>query len=228
MKAYTATAFCTVNYLSAVSFTSHNFINDFQSVVYFFFSLFESTHKGVNLRSKYVTQGQQQRPESPTVTLTWHACKYKVHTFQQRYIFILYLKEEMCVCGWWWWEWGRGGTGGRAHALPASRMRLCHPNFKFSIPRKKLTKPSPVFPAPVTTKSQDDHADRQTDRLTWLTIERAAQSMTDRRTEHTDTEQCNSPCQWLTPNYDSQVSRAEPPEADDTSQVSLGRSASRS
>ena len=27
----------------------------------------------------YVTQVQQQRPESPTVTLTWHACKYKVH-----------------------------------------------------------------------------------------------------------------------------------------------------
>ena len=29
--------------------------------------------------SKYVTQVQQQRPDSPTVTLTWHACKYKVH-----------------------------------------------------------------------------------------------------------------------------------------------------
>ena len=37
----------------------------------------ESTHKGVNQRSKYVTQVQQQRPESPTVTLTWHARKYK-------------------------------------------------------------------------------------------------------------------------------------------------------
>ena len=36
------------------------------------FSLSESTHKGV-------TQAQPQRPESPTVTLTWHACKYKVH-----------------------------------------------------------------------------------------------------------------------------------------------------
>ena len=33
----------------------------------------ESTHKGVNQRSKYVTQVQQQRPESPAVTLTWHA-----------------------------------------------------------------------------------------------------------------------------------------------------------
>ena len=34
----------------------------------------ESTPKGVNQRSKYVTQTQQQRPLSPTVTLTWHAC----------------------------------------------------------------------------------------------------------------------------------------------------------
>jgi len=36
----------------------------------------ESTHKGYNLRLKDVTQTQQQRP---MVTLTWHACKYKVH-----------------------------------------------------------------------------------------------------------------------------------------------------
>ena len=38
----------------------------------------ESTHKGVNQHLKYATQ-VQQRPESPTVTLTWHACKYKVN-----------------------------------------------------------------------------------------------------------------------------------------------------
>ena len=91
MKAYTTTAFCTINYLSVVSFTSHNStdsVNDLQSVVYFLSSLFESTHKGVNLRSKYVTQVQQQRPESPTVTLTRHACTYKVHELHQRYIFI--------------------------------------------------------------------------------------------------------------------------------------------
>ena len=43
-------------------------------------------HKGVNQRSKYVTQVQQERPESPTVTLTWHACKYKVHKLHQRYV----------------------------------------------------------------------------------------------------------------------------------------------
>ena len=29
--------------------------------------------KGVNKRLKYVTQIQQQRPESPTVALVWHA-----------------------------------------------------------------------------------------------------------------------------------------------------------
>ena len=45
-----------------------------------------STLTGVHQRSKYVTQIQQQRPESPTVTLTWHACKYKVHQLRQRYI----------------------------------------------------------------------------------------------------------------------------------------------
>ena len=43
----------------------------------------ESTHKGVNQRSKDVTQTQQQRPESPMVTVTWHACKYKVHKLHQ-------------------------------------------------------------------------------------------------------------------------------------------------
>ena len=44
----------------------------------------ESTHKGVNLHPKDVTQTQQQRPESPTVTLTWHARKYEVHELQER------------------------------------------------------------------------------------------------------------------------------------------------
>ena len=45
-----------------------------------------STHKGVNWRSKDVTQSQQQWPQLPTVTLTLHACKYKVHKLYQRYI----------------------------------------------------------------------------------------------------------------------------------------------
>ena len=31
--------------------------------------------KGVNQRTKDVTSTQKQRPESPTVTLTWHASK---------------------------------------------------------------------------------------------------------------------------------------------------------
>ena len=46
----------------------------------------ESTHKGVNQHSKYVTQAQQQRPESPSVTLTWHPRPYKAHKLHQRYI----------------------------------------------------------------------------------------------------------------------------------------------
>ena len=37
-------------------------------------------------RSYYVTQIQEQRLESPTVTLTRHAYKYKVHKLYQRYI----------------------------------------------------------------------------------------------------------------------------------------------
>ena len=32
---------------------------------------------------------QQQKPEWPTVTLTWHASKYKVHILHQRYILCL-------------------------------------------------------------------------------------------------------------------------------------------
>ena len=50
----------------------------------------ESAYKGVNWRSKYVTQ-VQLGPESPTITLTWvnlHECKYKVHKLHQRYILI--------------------------------------------------------------------------------------------------------------------------------------------
>ena len=39
----------------------------------------ESTPKVVTQRSIDVTQIQQERPQSPTVTLTWRAGKYKVH-----------------------------------------------------------------------------------------------------------------------------------------------------
>ena len=55
-----------------------------------------SIHKGVNQRSKYVAQVLQQRPESPTVTLTWHACKYKVYKLHQRYILklLVYLVDH--------------------------------------------------------------------------------------------------------------------------------------
>ena len=44
----------------------------------------KSTQKGVNQRTKDVAQTQQQRPESPAVTLTWHTCKYKLHTFHHK------------------------------------------------------------------------------------------------------------------------------------------------
>ena len=37
-------------------------------------------------RSKDDTQAQQQRPKSPTVILTWHVCKYRVHKLHQRYV----------------------------------------------------------------------------------------------------------------------------------------------
>ena len=47
-----------------------------------------STKTRLAIGSKYVTQAQLQRPEPPTVPLTWHAaeCKYKVHNLHQRYI----------------------------------------------------------------------------------------------------------------------------------------------
>ena len=47
-----------------------------------------STHAGVDWRSKDLTQTQQQRPGSHTLTLTWHASKYKVRKLHQRYILV--------------------------------------------------------------------------------------------------------------------------------------------
>ena len=54
----------------------------------------KSTHKGVNQHSKYVTQGQQ-KPESPTLTLTWNTCKYNVCKLPQRYV--LNLEDVPCT-----------------------------------------------------------------------------------------------------------------------------------
>ena len=45
------------------------------------------------------------QPESPTVTLTWHACKYKVHKLHQRYILRSNRKTWSCK------RWG-GISGG--------------------------------------------------------------------------------------------------------------------
>ena len=57
----------------------------------------QSKNKGVNQDSKYVTQAQQHRSESPTVTLTWHACNYKVHTLNQRYILYIIIEEIWAI-----------------------------------------------------------------------------------------------------------------------------------
>ena len=53
-----------------------------------FFTLTESTNKGVNQHSKDVIQVKQQRPKLSVVIPTWHASKHKVHNLCQRYIFI--------------------------------------------------------------------------------------------------------------------------------------------
>jgi len=49
----------------------------------------ESTNKEVNQRPKDVTETQQQRYESPTVTLTLHASKNKVHQLHQNHILVV-------------------------------------------------------------------------------------------------------------------------------------------
>ena len=52
----------------------------------------EPPHKGVNQRSRNVTQTHHQRPESPTVPLTWHASKCNVHELHQSWEGELFLK----------------------------------------------------------------------------------------------------------------------------------------
>ena len=46
---------------------------------------------------KDLTRVQQQRPESPTVTLTWRVCKYKVHKLHQKYILMVYFWWSLCT-----------------------------------------------------------------------------------------------------------------------------------
>ena len=69
--------------------------------------------KEVNERAKDITQTQQQRSESLTVTLTWHASKNKVHKLHQRYILVvlvenvantvrsIFLADMLLVSGLW-------------------------------------------------------------------------------------------------------------------------------
>ena len=60
-----------------------------------------STHKRVNQCSKDVRQ-TQGRPESPTVILIWHACKYAVHKLRQENIRLSnqrQTKSSLILCG---------------------------------------------------------------------------------------------------------------------------------
>ena len=67
----------------------------------------ESTHKGASQRLKHATQVQQRR-ESPTTTLTWIACKCKVHKLMPvhtcvtecaRIVGYIYICVCVCVTG---------------------------------------------------------------------------------------------------------------------------------
>ena len=86
----------------------------------------EATHEGGDSHSKYVTHVQQQRPESTTVSLTWHACKYKVYKLHQRYFFCdswLLNKEPT------WMHWAGVGVR-RPQRVPSwwqqvSQISLC-------------------------------------------------------------------------------------------------------
>jgi len=57
----------------------------------------ESTRKRVNWPSKDITQTQQQRPESHTVILTWHANKYKIYKLLQMYILCRFFEDVLLV-----------------------------------------------------------------------------------------------------------------------------------
>ena len=57
------------------------------TTAYNLYKLIGTTNKQESkLALKIIRQAQQQRPESPMVTLTWRACKYKVYKLHQRYI----------------------------------------------------------------------------------------------------------------------------------------------
>ena len=89
---------------------------------------------------KKITQAQQQRPESPTVTLTWHASKYKVHKLHQRRLDRSLL---LCLCDIfqalinspvWCDAWQRRGIWwqlcGMVHATGMQRICIfCVPSF---------------------------------------------------------------------------------------------------
>ena len=79
---------------------------------------YNKTDCRINKGLKDVAQTQQQRPNLPTVVLTWHVSKYKVHKLYQRYILCdarvvfedVLLVEFMylvftCMSGYWCCSW---------------------------------------------------------------------------------------------------------------------------
>ena len=67
----------------------------------------QQTRELISARKKNITQVQQQRPESPTVTFTWHSCKYKVHKLHQRYILWFMYLVFTCMPGESYHRWLR-------------------------------------------------------------------------------------------------------------------------
>ena len=49
-------------------------------------ALAQKQHTRELISTQKTSHIQEQRPQSPMVTLTWYACKYKVHKLHQRYI----------------------------------------------------------------------------------------------------------------------------------------------
>ena len=106
----------------------------------------QSTHKEVNQSSTYVTPVQQQKPELPTVTLTWHACKYKVRKLLQRHI----LGLGALFCFWFFLKLPTPSVFEGQLLMVEFIWLLCVPcsrAFVFLILKEKRIQPSSAMPA---------------------------------------------------------------------------------
>ena len=56
----------------------------------------QDQHKQEVISAQKMSHKKQQRPESPMVTLTWHACKYKVQN-HQRYILTFKINKNKFI-----------------------------------------------------------------------------------------------------------------------------------